>query len=463
LNQDFRIRNVPRLIQNGGSVSNQKARRLCIHALQQALVAIDPSNCLKASFRVSHGCFILRGLSIPTARISHINIIAVGKASVPMMRTAMELLDQRSVSGILVAPKGERLPRFDNRVDVFQASHPLPDEEGFRASRHVLNMLDKMKTNELLVCLISGGASALLPAPANSITLQDKRRLTEQLIRTRATIHEINTVRRHISALKGGRLVERCRAPILAFLISDVAGNTLHDIASGLTAPDPSTYRDAVQILQKYNIWGMIPHNVKRHLERGLTGLIDETPKPASPIFNRVHNFIIADNRYACVAAKKALQERNISTKILTSQADLEARSLGKLMASIGVASKVFHEPIRSSGAIIAGGETTVDVVGNGRGGRNQHTALCAVTDLNGRDGLAMAAFGTDGIDGNSVAAGAIVDGNSARRARNRHIDPQQFIARNDSFNFFRKLNDNIVTGRTGTNVGDLYILVKVD
>jgi glycerate-2-kinase len=320
-----------------------------------------------------------------------------------------------------------------------------------------------MTSNDLLICLISGGASALLPAPIEPITLQDKRRLTEQLIRTRATIHEINTVRRHISALKGGRLVEKCVASsIISFIISDVAGNTLHDIASGLTAPDPTTYGDAVQVLRKYDIWGKIPRTVRQHLERGLAGKICDTPKPASPIFDRVHNFIIADNRYACVAAKTALQVRRIPTKVLTSQADMEAKSLGKLLASIGISSKTFREPIRNAGAIIVGGETTVNVTGNGKGGRNQHTALCALQDLAGQDGLAIAAFGTDGIDGNSTAAGAIVDGNSSRRAKRIGIDPQEFLARSDSFHFFRRLNDNIITGRTGTNVGDIYITVKV-
>ena len=462
--RNFTIKDSPRLIRNGGSPSNQRARRLCVHAIQRALEAIDPSNCLTACLRLDHERIIIRNLAIPISDFSHINIIAVGKASVPMMDTTLRLLNKHNVSGILVAPKGEKMPRFDSRVEIFQAGHPLPDEDGFRAARRVIAMLGTMTPSDLLLCLISGGASALLPAPADSITLQDKRRLTEQLIRTRATIHEINTVRRHISALKGGRLVEKCAASsIISFLISDVAGNTLHDIASGLTAPDPTTYSDAVQVLRKYNIWGKIPRNVKQYLQRGLAGKIHETPKPTSPIFDRVHNFIVADNRYACVAAKNALEMRKVRTKILTSQADMEAKSLGKLLASIGVSSKMFREPIRGSGAMIVGGETTVDVTGNGQGGRNQHTALSALIDIDGQSGLAIAAFGTDGIDGNSPAAGAIVDGNSGKRARRRGVDPQKFIARSDSFHFFKKLNDNIFTGRTGTNVGDIYITVKVD
>ncbi|HKM77078.1 MAG TPA: DUF4147 domain-containing protein [Candidatus Bathyarchaeia archaeon] len=459
----FKIRDVPTLVHNGGSSSNRRARRLCVYAIQKALEAIDPSNCLTACIKVDHDRIIVRNLSVSISDFSHVNIIAVGKASVPMMDTTLGLIDEDNVSGILVAPKGEKIPRFDSRIEIFQAGHPLPDEEGFRAARRVMAMLDTMRSNDLLLCLISGGASALLPAPVDSITLQDKRRLTEELIRTRATIHEINTVRRHISALKGGRMVERCAASsIISFIISDVAGNTLHDIASGLTAPDPTTYRDAVQVLRKYDIWGKIPRNVKRYLLRGLAGKIPETPKPTSPIFDRVHNFIIADNRYACVAAKNALQARNVPTKILTSQADMEAKSLGKLLASIGVSSKIFREPIRDTGAIIVGGETTVNVVGNGQGGRNQHTALSALIDIDGQIGLAIAAFGTDGIDGNSPAAGAIVDGNSSKRARRRGMNPQQFIARSDSFHFFKRLNDNIITGRTGTNVGDIYITVKV-
>jgi len=462
--RSFKIRDGPRLIRNGGSSSNQKARRLCVYAIEKALEAIDPSNCLAACLKIDQGRLIARDFSMSLSDFSSINVIAVGKASVPMMDTALKLLNQQKVSGILVAPKGEKTPRFDSRVEIFHAGHPLPDEEGFRAGRHIVAMLSSMRSSELLICLISGGASALLPAPTDSIALEDKRRLTEQLIRTRATIHEINTVRRHISDLKGGRLVEKCAASsIVSFIISDVAGNTLHDIASGLTAPDPTTYGDAVQVLRKYDIWAKIPHAVKQHLQRGLAGKIRETPKPTSPIFDRVHNFIIADNRYACVAAKDALQYRNVPTKVLTSQADMEARSLGKLLASIGVSSKTFREPIRNSGAIIVGGETTVNVTGNGQGGRNQHTALSALLDIDGQSGLAIIAFGTDGVDGNSPAAGAIVDGNSGKRARRSGVDPQDFIDRSDSFHLFKKLKDNIFTGRTGTNVGDVYIIIKVD
>jgi glycerate-2-kinase len=380
-----------------------------------------------------------------------------------MMTAALKILRGCNVSGILIAPKGQKMKRLDDRVKVFLTGHPLPDSEGYRAGRHVLSALEKMREDEVLICLISGGASALLPAPVDSVSLADKRRLTEQLIRSRATIHEINTVRRHISALKGGRLAEKCAcSTIISLIMSDVAGNPLQDIASGLTAPDPTYYRDAVQILRKHMLWARAPTIVKRHLKRGMAGKIPETPKPRSRIFKRVHNLVIMDNRHACNAAKNALQRKGLSTRILTSETDMDAYSLGKLLASIGTSSKSFREPINGSGAIIVGGETTVEVRGNGIGGRNQNTVLSALRDLEGADGLAIAAFGTDGVDGNSQAAGAIADGNSALRAHSKGLDPQLFLERNDSFNFFRKLNDNIVTGRTGTNVGDLYLLVSV-
>jgi glycerate-2-kinase len=301
----------------------------------------------------------------------------------------------------------------------------------------------------------------MLPAPPDSIPLEDKRSVTQQLVRSRATIHEINTVRRHLSKLKGGMLVERCWASmILSFIISDVPDNTLQDIASGPTAPDPTTFRDAVGVLRKYGLWDSTPRSVRLHLELGLKGKIPETPKPSNPIFRRVHNFIIADNGTACKAARDALEARQTHTRILTSSADMEAKSMGSLLGSIAKDKRRFARPVSGRSAIILGGETTVEVRGRGVGGRNQETVLSAVERIADLDGVAIAAFGTDGIDGSSAAAGAIADGNTSRRASKKYLEPAAFLASNNSYHFFKRLNDNIFTGRTGTNVGDLYLLV---
>jgi glycerate-2-kinase len=279
------------------------------------------------------------------------------------------------------------------------------------------------------------------------------------LVSSRATIHDINTVRRHISTLKGGRLVQSCQAgSILSLIISDVPGNFLPDIGSGLTVEDPTTFQQAIEALRKYGIWQHAPQTVKDHLILGRRGKISETPKPGSRRFDRVHNFVIADNSTACRAAAKFLSTSHSPATILTSRVEMEASQLGKLLAVIATEQK----PHRFSwGPILIGGETTVLVRGNGTGGRNQETALSAVEGIAGLDGVVVAAIGTDGIDGNSNAAGAIVDGKTLERAEQRGLLSKDYLDRNDSYHFFHALNDNLVTGRTGTNVGDVYLIIR--
>jgi len=424
------------------------------------LKAIDPANAVQTWLRIERGRLQIGDFR--TTLPSKIRVIAVGKASAPMLATALDILGKGVVSGILIAPRNSSMENTDKRIVMFRSSHPLPDEEGVRASRRVLTSIDRMQANELLLCLISGGASAMLPAPASDITLEDKRTVTQRLIRSRASIHQINTVRRHLSELKGGRLVERCTAGTIASLIiSDVSGNVLSDIASGLTAPDPTTFRDAINVLKEFKLWNSAPQRVRNHLQQGLTGNIHETPKPGNRFFRKVHNFVVADNRTACEAARRVLQEKHIPTTIMTSSLDMEARSLGKLLASVARDSEQFGDPLKSPSAVIFGGETTVEVKGLGKGGRNQEIALATVERIEGLNGVAIAALGTDGVDGNSPAAGAIVDSHSIIRARRLRLRVRDFAERNDSYNFFRKLNDNIVTGPTGTNVGDLYLLIR--
>ena len=422
--------------------------------------SIDPANAVQTWLRIERGR--LRIGDFRTALSSKIRVIAVGKASAPMLATALDILGKRVVSGILIIPRNSKLKNIDKRIVMFRSSHPLPDEEGVRASRRVLMSIDRMHANELLLCLISGGASAMLPAPTSDITLEDLRNVTQRLIRSRVSIHQINTVRRHLSELKGGKLVERCNAgTIISLTISDVPGNVISDIASGLTAPDPTTFRDAINVLKEFKVWNPAPQSVRNHLQQGLAGNIPETPKPGNHIFNKVHNFVVADNRTACEAARRVLQGKHIPTTIMTSSLDMEARSLGKLLASVARDSDQFDHPLESPSAVIFGGETTVEVEGSGKGGRNQETALATVKRIEGLNEVTIATLGTDGVDGNSPAAGAIVDSNSIIRAKRLRLRVRDFAERNDSYNFFRKLNDNIVTGPTGTNVGDLYLLIR--
>lgn len=439
---------------------NRRARRLCLEAFEAALRATDPARAVERSLRIAGGRVQIGNVLTPTN--SKIRVIAVGKASAPMLSASLRILGEHIVSGILVSPRNSSLKVHDKRIATFHPNHPTPDQEGVRASRHVLATIEAMQANEVLLCLISGGASAMLPAPAVGITLEDKRTVTRQLIHSRASIHQINTVRRHLSELKGGKLAERCRAGmIVSLIISDVSGNVLSDIASGMTAADPTTYGDAVTVLEEFNLWNSAPRRVRNYLRQGLTGKIPETPKPGNRVFAKVHNFIVADNRTACEAARRELQKRRIPTMITTSSADIEARSLGKLLASVARDSEQLGRPLKAPEALIVGGETTVEVKGNGKGGRNQEVVLSSVEGIGGLNGVAVAALGTDGVDGNSPAAGAISDPQTIVRAKRRDLRVHDFAERNDSYNFFRKLNDNICTGPTGTNVGDLYLLIR--
>ena len=431
-------------------------------ALEEALRSVDAYHSVQSRLVVRHGRLVIGSFSVPLSRFRKIMLLAVGKGSAGMTRAALHVLASYPVYGILVAPKNEEVGKVRGTIDVFHAGHPYPDDDGLAASQHVIRALNRMQPDELLLCLISGGASAMLPAPADGISLQEKRKVTELLVKSKATIHEVNAVRRHLSRLKGGRLVEQCRASlVLTLIISDVPGNNLPDIASGLTVEDLTTYETAIEVLTRHGLWTKIPRPVQVHLKKGLRGSIPETPKPGTPSFRRVHNFIIADNRTACTAAKNILATNRIPTIILTSTAEMEARTMGKLLASVATQSRRHGDPFSRSGALVIGGETTVDVRGNGVGGRNQETALSAVNGIAGLDGRVVACLGTDGIDGTSNAAGAVADGNSAERARRRGIKPDEFVARNDSYRFFRRLGDNILTGRTGTNVGDIYLLVS--
>ena len=458
-NSSLLFRQYDQLIRNGVSQKNQKARSISLLALKAAVRAVDPSLCLHSRLRVSGDRIRVGNFTLPLSRFKRIVVVAVGKASSSMMRTTLNELASRDVRGVLVVPKGQKIPKFNDRVEVFSAGHPLPNEEGEKAAERVISVAKSMDRDELLVCLISGGASAMLPAPPPNIPLTDKTSVTSRLIRSKATIREINTVRRHLSRIKGGRLAELCHAStIISFIMSDVTGNPLHDIASGPTAPDPTSYQDAVEVLRRHGLWSDSPRTVKSHLTRGLKGELPDTPKRGNPVFRRVHNFIIADSHLACIGAKHAIESRGLPASIVTSTVDMDARCMAKLLASIA-ADKT---RLRERGALIFGGETTVEVHGDGLGGRNQETALCAAENIAGLDGVVVAAMGTDGIDGHSSAAGAIVDGCTCERASRKKLDLKEFLERNDSFSFFRKLNDCLITGRTGTNVGDIYLALRV-
>jgi hydroxypyruvate reductase len=308
-----------------------------------------------------------------------------------------------------------------------------------------------------LVILLSGGASALLPIPAEGLTLLDKQKATSLLLRSGATIAQVNAVRKHLSAIKGGRLAQATRADVLTMVLSDVRGDDLGTIGSGPTTPDPTTFRDAVTIIRDHRLWRRMPVRVRIHLVEGMAGWQDETPKARSRIFRRVNCAVLGNNRVAVEAAAKAARALGYDVVLVDEFLTGEAAEVGTWIAKLGEALQ--RAKLRRRLVLIAGGETTVTVKGNGRGGRAQEFALAAALALRGTSRIWCIGMGTDGRDGPTDAAGAVVDGSTVDRGKRKGYDAARYLARNDSFNFFKNVGGHIKTGLTGTNVNDLYLL----
>ena len=362
--------------------------------------------------------------------------------------------------GLVVDTSGQAPLRRLRRI---LAGHPLPDQGGLAAALEVEGLARGLGQGDLLLVLLSGGASALLPAPVDGVTLNDKARVTRQLLRAGATIQELNAVRKHLSRLKGGGLARLASpARVACLVLSDVVGDELSTIASGPTVPDPTTFGEARRILERRGGWRAAPAAVRRHLERGERGEIVETPKPGAPIFAGVHTQVIGGNRLSLEAAARTARRLGLRPVLLTARLAGEAREAGGLLASVLRETLESGHPVRPPVCLLAGGETTVTVRGGGVGGRNQELVLGAVTGLAACPGpVVAAALGTDGIDGVSSAAGAIADQTSLARATALGLpSPTVFLAANDATAFFAPLGDLIVTGPTGTNVADLAILL---
>jgi len=308
---------------------------------------------------------------------------------------------------------------------------------------------------------LSGGGSSLMPQPLKGIPLRDKRRITDALLKSGATINEINTVRKHISSFKGGWLAKRTYpATLVNLILSDVVGDSLDTIASGPTVPDSTTFQDAIEILKRQGLWSKAPTSVKNALVDGKKGLIPETPKVGDKAFAKVHNIIIGNNLTASSAAYTELERHGLNALLLTSCIEGQAKDVGTMLASIAMEIVTSGNPVSKPAGIVAGGETTVNVVGKGKGGRNQEITLGAALKIGKIEGVVVASLSTDGIDGPTDAAGAIVDGRTMLRANQIELNSRKFLAENNSYSFFSKLGELIFTGPTGTNVCDISVII---
>lgn len=384
--------------------------------------------------------------------------VAFGKAACPMALALEEVLGDRLAGGIAVTKYGHADGVRPRRMVVREAGHPVPDAAGAAGTEEAVRLVGR-RSPAAVFCLISGGGSALFVAPAAGITLAEKQAVTDLLLRAGADIRELNTVRKHLSRVKGGRWAKLCQpARVVSLILSDVIGDPLDAIASGPTAPDPTTFADALAVLDRYGLRTAVAPAVRAVLEQGQAGRIPETPKEGQPVFARVRNVIVGSNRLAIQAVQNGATRRGLAAAVLSGTLSGEARDVGAWLAG---RAREAQKSLPAGGAVclIAGGETTVTVRGQGQGGRSQELALAFALAVEGTEGITLLSAGTDGTDGPTDAAGAVVDGNTADRARRLGLDAAAFLANNDAYPFLRQTGDLYITGPTGTNVMDLQVM----
>jgi glycerate 2-kinase len=423
-----------------------------------ALEAVDPGIAVREHLRRDKNQLLISGKTYDLSAYRRIVLIGAGKAGAPMAQASAEILGGYLEGGLVIVKEGYLGDPIDPVIEVLEAGHPIPDQRGQDATLRMLDMLDGLGRKDLVLFLISGGGSALMHVPVEGVSLADLQQLTATLLAVGADITEINTLRKHLDRVKGGGLA-RAAAPadMVTLVLSDVVGDPLDVIASGPTVPDSSTFQDAWKVLERYSILNQIPVSVREHLSRGVRGDIPDTPKRDDPIFERGAHIIVGNNRRAAEAASRAARSIGFRTLLLTSRLQGEARQAGKIL---GALARQVEMAARSAPlCLIAGGETTVTVSGDGHGGRNQELALGAVEELAGLAGVGLLALATDGGDGPTDAAGAVVTGESLERAMLLGLDPRAYLARNDAYHFFDPLGDLLKPGPTQTNVNDLTFL----
>jgi len=433
-------------------------RQSLFNAYEEVLVAVDPFLLTGKQLQVNDGRLYFADRVFDLERFRRISVIGAGKAGAGMAAAVEEQLTERIHTGCVnVSDSGA----YDFRkIEIRVAGHPLPDAAGEEGARRILEIAEKAEGDDLLICLISGGGSSLLPLPAEPLLLSDKQLTTSLLLRSGASIDEINTVRKHISAIKGGWLARKgWPATLLNLVFSDVLNDPLDFIASGPTVADSTTFADAMAVLEKYGLAGMVPPAVLQRLREGLAGRVEETPKPGDRCFSRVFNQVIANNSLARSSLAESLQRQGFAVKLVDTP----------VVGPVDVAAEFFVEELRkmaerrSEGrrvAMVAGGELTLRVHGEGKGGRNQHLALMLLEKMRAYDGALFAALSTDGIDGPTDASGAFVDASVSKAADCQGLNPGDFLRRCDSYEFFRQAGGLVCTGYTGSNLNDLFVFL---
>jgi glycerate 2-kinase len=444
--------------------SLDEMRRIAKTIFLKALSAVDPSIILKDRIRIEKDYLRIKidenlEKTFNLNTFNKIFVVGTGKASNSMALAIEEIFGNRITKGLITTKYGHLLPL--KKTEIIESGHPIPDQNGYEGAKKIQNLLKESGPNDLVIFLLSGGGSALLPFPAEGIGLKEKQEVTQLLLDCGADIKEINTIRKHISQMKGGWLAKWAYpSTVIGFILSDVVGDQLDVIGSGPTVPDLSTFGEAWEILKKYDLLNEISPSIQKYLQFGKEGKREETPKPGEVVFEKIHNSLIGSNILALRAAEKEASSLGFNTLILSSSIAGETREAARFHSAIAKEVISSGNPIPKPACILSGGETTVTIKGNGLGGRNQEFVLAGAIEIAGIKKVVLLSGGTDGTDGPTDATGAVADHTTVHRAKSMGLDPKSHLENNDAYPFFQELGDLLITGPTHTNVMDVRILL---
>ena len=434
-----------------------KLRTDALAIFHASLKAVDPVNVVKKHLRLEGDMLRVGDRDYDLSTYTRIYVVGCGKAAASMSSALEDILQEWISGGIINVKYG--YTRALHSITINEAGHPLPDEAGVRGTREIVTLLQGLGGNDLVLFVISGGGSALLPLPQDGVSLEEKQQVTRMLLECGASIDEMNAIRKHISKVKGGQLAKVAYpATLISLLLSDVVGDRMDVIASGPTVPDESTFEDCMTIVEKYRL--KLPDSVIDLLKRGLNGELEETPKVGNRIFDKTFNLIIGSNILALKAAEQKAEKLGYHTLILSSSIEGETKEVAKVHTAIAKEILATGNPIPKPACIISGGETTVTVKGTGFGGRNQEFVLASALEIAGLSDTVILSCGTDGTDGPTDAAGAVADGSTVRSAKKLGMQPVDYLRNNDAYHFFERLDDLIKTGPTNTNVMDIRLVM---
>lgn len=427
--------------------------------LQAAIAAVEPGPLVRRVLSLQGSELLAGGHRLPLADDSRVVVVGAGKATPAMAAAAEAVLGPRLTAGIINTKYGHALGL--KTIDTVECGHPLPDAPGVAGTQRMLQLVDGLGAGDVVLSLLSGGGSALMPAPAEGISLEEKVAATDALLRCGATIDELNAVRKHLSDVKGGQLARRAApARVVSLMISDVIGDPVHTIASGPTGADPTTFEQCLGLIDRYGLRHALPGAVVGRLERGADGDLPETPAAGDPALESALNLVVGNNALAVEAAREEALRRGYNTLVLSTTIAGETREVAGVHAAIAAEIARSGQPLAPPACVISGGETTVTLRGDGKGGRNQEFALAAAVALEGAEGITVMSAGTDGTDGPTDAAGAVADGTTVARAAAAGLQAPGHLDGNDAYPLFEALGDLVVTGPTGTNVMDLRLVL---